>query len=336
MSPPDPYACRHWQWVGAGRLGLPCCGGTARRASWDQKTQIPGPLAVTGEPLIRHLTIPVPYAALLPAEIQAKGAGWAQALGTLLARGLRGCVLGCPGLARGRERCLGPPTKSSLWSQEPRRSAQRLGERWVLGRSRRDGSSEGRPCAPHPRSSRPWWQQPGRLDAMALPWQGHSGRDLLGGRLILGALRRGYFGPFALRESPAIFRPHWVCFHGRVIYAGWDNAAAARRRAWSPKPCWVPSPPRAGRREGARAACWGSWQLQCGARDAHSRVGQPGARPASLPSAEGTAWLGLEPLGPLPSALPTRDGGGDAGNGGGSAAGSYGDGKIFIWRGARG
>ena len=97
-----------------------------------------------------------------------------------------------------------------------------------MGRSQRDGSNKGGPMPPTPGGKQPRWQQPGRLNAAAVPWQGHSGQDLLGGRLILGALRRGYFGPFALRESPAIFQPCWGYFRGRVIYTDWDNAAAAR------------------------------------------------------------------------------------------------------------
>lgn len=85
--------------------------------------------------------------------------------------------------------------------KEPLRSAWRCTAQWVLGRSQWDGSSEGGPVL------QPWqWQQPGGLNTAAVPWQGHSGRDLPGGRLILGVLRRGYFGPFALSESPAIFQ----------------------------------------------------------------------------------------------------------------------------------
>lgn len=124
----------------------------------------------------------------------------------------------------------------------------------------------------------PRWQQPGRLNTTTVPWQGHRGRDLPAGRLILGALRRGYFGPFALCESPAIFQPRWDYFRGRDL-----------RR---PGQCRCRSPgglePKA--MLGARSplsrvwgGCPGSPQLPCGARDAHSRVDQPGTHPASLP-----------------------------------------------------
>lgn len=123
-----------------------------------------------------------------------------------------------------------------------------------MGRSQRDGSSKGDPVPPTPGRKQPWWQQPGRLNAAAVPWQGHSGQDLSGGRLILGALRRGYFGPFALCESPAIFQPCWGYFRGRVIYVGWDNAAAACLGAWSPKPCWV-HPPSPSRVQGGCPGC---------------------------------------------------------------------------------
>lgn len=86
---------------------------------------------------------------------------------------------------------------------------------WVLRRSQRDGSSKAGPVPPSPRGTRLQWQQPGRFNTAAVSWQGHSGWDLPGGRLILGALRRGYFGPFALYESPVIFQPHWGYFRGR-------------------------------------------------------------------------------------------------------------------------
>lgn len=112
---------------------------------------------------------------------------------------------------------------------------------WVFRRYHRDGSSRGGPAAPTQREW-PWWQQPGRLNTTAVPWQGHSAWDLPGARLILGVLRRGYFGPFALRESPAIFQPHWGYFCGRVIYTDWDNAVGTRLGSWSPKPCWVYNP----------------------------------------------------------------------------------------------
>lgn len=55
-------------------------------------------------------------------------------------------------------------------------------------------------------------------------------------------LRRGYFGLFALRESPAIFQPHWGYFRGGVIYTGWNNAACTRLGSWGPKQWWVHNP----------------------------------------------------------------------------------------------
>lgn len=67
--PPDPHASQYRQWVGAGRLVLPCCGETVRWASWYRKTQIPQGTRYcwkTPDPPPRHP----------PAEIQAKGAGW--------------------------------------------------------------------------------------------------------------------------------------------------------------------------------------------------------------------------------------------------------------------
>lgn len=156
VSPPqDPHASQYRQWVGAGRLVLPCCGETVRWASWYRKTQIPQGTRYCWK-------TPDPPPCQPPAEIQAKGAGWGQALGTPLARGFLRCILWCLGLAQGRERCVGYPTKSSLCSREPPGSAQRLGDAhlsctqgWVWGRSQRDGSSKGGPRTPNPRSEVP-------------------------------------------------------------------------------------------------------------------------------------------------------------------------------------
>lgn len=117
------------------------------------------------------------------------------------------------------------------------------------------GAAKGAPAPQTPGAKCPQWQQPGKLSAAAVPWQGHSGQDLPGGRLILGALRRGYFGPFALRESPAIFQPCWGYFRGRVIYEDWDNAAAARPGGLEPKAMVGAHPPTWSRVQGGCPGC---------------------------------------------------------------------------------
>lgn len=148
-----------------------------------------------------------------------------QVLGTLLAHSFPGCVFlvpascwVCASVAWG----IPPETACSHRSHtdltearrctiqpHPRVGFQEMWEGWDQQRE---------PCTPRPRGKWLWWQQPGRLNTTAVPWQGHRTWDLPGGRLILGVLRRGYFGPFALRESPAIFQPHWGYFRGRAIY----------------------------------------------------------------------------------------------------------------------
>lgn len=129
-------------------------------------------------------------------------------------------------------------------------------------------------------------------------------------------LRRGYFGPFALRESPAIFQPHWGYFRVRVIYTDWDNAAGTRLGSWSPKATLGAQPtPQTGCREVPRLPA-GAPSNSCSARDAYSRVGLPGAHPTILPPSQRTAWLGLELLSPLPPLFPGRDGWGEVGNSG--------------------
>lgn len=181
------------------------------------------------------------------------------------------------------------PAKSSLRSQEPPKSAQRLGDaqlsctqEWVLGRSQRDGSSEGVPAPPALGGKWPWRQQPGRLNATAVSWQGHSGRDLPGGRLILRALRRGYFGPFALCESPAIFQPHGAYFRGSGLHR-LGQCCCPLPRGLEPKAMLGPQTPPSRVQEAAQVVCRGSQQLPCGTRDVHSSVDQHLARPTSLP-----------------------------------------------------
>lgn len=119
-----------------------------------------------------------------------------------------------------------------------------------------------------------------------------------------------------------------------VIYTGWDNAAAPCLGAWSPKQCWVPKPPRAGCRRLPR--------LSAGAHSSSHVV--PGMSTA--------AWTNTEPVPPLCHLLrgphswawsllvlflqhfPLEIEGetlemvvGWAGG----AAGSYGEGDIFVW-----
>lgn len=225
---------------GSSELALPCHGGTARWASWCGKTRLSAGLAEAGKHLICCLGIP-------PTETRAKGAGWGAspwypASSQLPKLGYFGaCIL------LGVCECyMGHPPRNSLQPQEPHnsdRDSEMHGSVTPRGGFSGDmggiGPAKG---ALFPRGKWPWWQQPGRLSTTAVPWQGHSTWDLPGGKLILGVLRRGYFGPFALCESPAIFQPQWGYFRGRVICTDWDNAAGTLLGSWSPKQCWEHNP----------------------------------------------------------------------------------------------
>lgn len=199
---------------------------------------------------------------------------------------------------------MGHPPRNSLQPQEPHRSdrdsemhisvAPKGGfqEIWEGQDPQRE------PCAPHPRGKWLWWQQPGRLNTTAVPWQGHRTWDLLGGKLILGALRRGYFGPFALCESPAIFQPHWGYFRGSDLHGlgqcCWHSPGVLEPKAM----LGAQLTPQTGCREVSRLPA-GAPSNSCSARDAHSRVDPPRAHPITLPPSQRTAWLGLEFLIPL-------------------------------------
>lgn len=58
----------------------------------------------------------------------------------------------------------------------------------------------------------------------------------------------------------------------------------------------------------------GASNNSCSARDAHSRMDEPGAHSTTLPPSQRTAWLGLEFLNPLLPLFPGRDGWGEVGN----------------------